>query len=88
MGGKRKNSRALYIRAIRATCRGVDLLSTDMKFVAIIDGKKKGEDRITSFIYPDDGPVPPIVDPEKPEEAKDGGAPGPSVKNPKEHKPS
>ena len=46
-----------------------------MKFVAIIDGKKKGSDRITSFIYPDDGPVPPIVDPEKPEEAKDGGTP-------------
>lgn len=44
-----------------------------MKFVAIIDGKKKGKDRITSFIYPDDGPVPPIVSPEDPEEVKDGG---------------
>ena len=59
-----------------------------MKFVAIIDGKKKGADRITSFIYTDDGSVPPIVDPERPEEAKDGGTPGPSVKNPKEYKPS
>lgn len=49
------------------------LLAKQVKFVAIIDGKKKGADRITSFIYPDDGPVPPVVDPEKPEEAKDGG---------------
>jgi len=48
-----------------------------VKFVAIIDGKKKGSDRITSFIYPDDGTIPPIVNPEKPEEAKDGGTEAP-----------
>ncbi|MEN6560903.1 MAG: hypothetical protein ABFD52_09030 [Acidobacteriota bacterium] len=59
-----------------------------MKFVAIIDGKKKGSDRITSFIYTDDGHVPPIVDPEKPDEAKDGGVPGPEVEGSGKPKPS
>ncbi len=54
-----------------------------MKFVAIIDGKKKGSDRSTSFIYPDAGPVPPVVDPEKPEEAKDGGVPADQVEKKK-----
>jgi hypothetical protein len=59
-----------------------------MKFVAIINGKKKGSDRITSFIYPDDGPVPPIVDPDEPEEAKDGGVPGPEEEKSKKPRPS
>jgi hypothetical protein len=44
-----------------------------MKFVVRFDPlKKKPEDRIVDFIYPDPGPLPPIVDPENPEEPKDG----------------
>lgn len=49
-----------------------------MKFVALIDlSKKKPEDRIVTFLYDGPGPVPPIVDPENPGEAKDGGVAGP-----------
>lgn len=59
-----------------------------MKFVAIINGKKEGEDRITTFLYDDPGPVPPIVNPENPEEAKDGGVPGQEEENSKKPKPS
>lgn len=58
-----------------APAAAISFLGTGMKFVAIIDGKKKGPDRITSFIYPDNGPLPSVVNPEKPEEAKDGGIP-------------
>ena len=42
-----------------------------MKFVAIIDGKKTGEDRIITFIHDDPGPLPPIVPPPGPDEPKD-----------------
>jgi hypothetical protein len=48
-----------------------------MKFVARINlTKKKPEERIVTFFYNDPGPLPPIIDPENPEEAKDGGVPG------------
>ncbi len=59
----------------KTKCLLCDELVT-MKFVAIINGKKTGEDRITTFLYDDPGPLPPIVDPERPEEAKDGGVSG------------
>ena len=42
-----------------------------MKFVVIVDPRKAGKDRITDFIYPDPGPIPPIVNPPKPDEPKD-----------------
>jgi hypothetical protein len=42
-----------------------------MKFVAIIDGKKKGEGRIITFITDDPGPVPPVIAPPEPDEPKD-----------------
>lgn len=49
-----------------------------MKFVVRFDpSKKKPEDRIVDFLYPDPGPLPPIVDPENPDEPKDGGVEGP-----------
>jgi hypothetical protein len=51
-----------------------------MKFVAIIDGKKKGEGRITTFLYDEPGLVPPIVDPPEPEEPKDTEPPKPAPK--------
>ena len=54
-----------------------------MKFVAIIDGKKTGEDRITTFVYDEPGPLPPIIDPPAPEEPKDAGPPAPPKPAPK-----
>jgi hypothetical protein len=59
-----------------------------MKFVAIIDPKKTGEDRIVSFIYKEPGPLPPIIDPANPEEPKDGGVPGGDEVKPKKPRPS
>jgi hypothetical protein len=47
-----------------------------LNIVAIINGDKEGEDRITTFLYDEPGPVPPIVNLEDPEKAKDGGVPG------------
>ena len=52
-----------------------------MKFIARIDlSKKRPEDRITTFFYNEPGPLPPIIDPADPEEAKDGGVPEPEEK--------
>jgi hypothetical protein len=51
-----------------------------MKFVAIIDGKKTGEDRIISYISNDNDPVPFVVDPPDPDEAKDTEPPKPEPK--------
>jgi hypothetical protein len=77
---KRGTLGLLKLRGSAALTAVSTFLGTVMKFVAIIDGKKKGADRITSFIYPDDGPVPPIVNPEDPQKAKDGGPPAPDSK--------
>jgi hypothetical protein len=44
-----------------------------MKFVVRIDLNTLKYD---AFQYDDPGPLPPVVDPEKPEEPKDGGVPG------------
>jgi hypothetical protein len=43
-----------------------------MKFVAIIDIKKKNpEERIITFMHDEPGPLPPIVSPPEPDEPKD-----------------
>jgi len=57
-----------------------------MKFVAIINPKKTGPDRITTFRYDEPGPLPPIVHPEHPDEPKDSGTP--EEKKPEGTKPS
>lgn len=46
-----------------------------MKFVAIIDGKKTGDDRIITYITDDHGPVPPVIPPPEPDEPKDAEPP-------------
>ena len=51
-----------------------------MKFIAIIKPKKDGEIDITSFIYDGQAEVPPIIDPPKPDEAKDTEPPKPKPK--------
>ena len=56
-----------------------------MKFVLKIDPKTLKDE---SFPYLEPGRVPPIVDPEKPDEAKDGGVTGPAEENPRKPKPS
>ena len=54
-----------------------------MKFVAIIDGKKNGADRITTFRYDEPGPLPPILHPEGEDKPKDTEPPKPET-DPKE----
>ncbi len=56
-----------------------------MKYVVRINPKSLEEE---SFPYLEPGSVPPIVDPEKPDEAKDAGVPGPTEENPEKAKPS
>jgi hypothetical protein len=51
-----------------------------MKFVAIIDGKKTGDGRITTFLYDEPGPLPPIIDPPASDEPKDTEPPKPAPK--------
>ena len=51
-----------------------------MKFVAIINGKKTGDDRIITYITDDSGPAPPVIDPPDPEEPKDTEPPKPGPK--------
>ncbi len=56
-----------------------------MKFVVVLDPKTLKYD---SFRYDEPGPLPPIVDVEEPEKARDGGAPEPGEEKSKKPKPS
>lgn len=48
-----------------------------MKTVVLFDPEKKGPDRLITFRHDEPGPVPPIVNPPDPDEAKDAEPPKP-----------
>ena len=56
-----------------------------MRFVVRINPEILNQE---SSVYLEPGPVPPIVDPENPEEAKDGGVEGSDEEKPKKPKPN